>query len=51
MAQMAEATGSVAFMQTLIDMAGEKAERMGGFWKASNDFLIFVIRISLNMLF
>ena len=30
MAQMAEANGKVAFMQTLIDMASEKAEKMAG---------------------
>jgi hypothetical protein len=47
MAQMAEANGSVAFMQTLIDMAGEKAEKMGGFLRVSNDFLSLFIRISL----
>ena len=29
MAQMADANGSVAFMQTLIDMAGEMAEKIG----------------------
>ena len=48
MAQMAEANGSVAFMQTLIDMAGEKAEKMAGFWGFQTIFLSLFIRISLN---